>query len=566
MMSSFGLWLKGLLKRWFGYVLGLCVVFAILGAGVFVFARPSLLSLVNAEVKKYGIDVESSDISMLGNVNLQDITIALKDGGVLTAGRFSGRPPLSWLGGTASLYDVVLKKDDMVLAIPELHFQNLFLSAKDPALPSPQIQLLARVSAARVDAPEIDAILGGEGKQEKLTIREFVLEGLRQGKARLIAAGSLDAALAAMHPGQKAPVVRSGMISAENVDIASAYAFVKGIALPGGEDSRPLAGPLQLDGLQMDMAGETGESVHLSVGRLASSGLSLRSAKTPLLPAIQAVLAAGRQDIPSGEKKKELLQDARAVLENIAAFDAEVSDAAMDSANLKMALSSFELKSRPGTGAASSAFLVRLQDLTLDLSQADNEYARFVRDMGYEKMQLSVLADMLWSFKERTLTLRNVSFSGNDMGEFSFKGTLLDVDEGIFSGDTSSMLAAFEEAAIAEFDMMLADTGIISRFIDWETVQINVPRQELKDDLYEIAVKTPLLLLKGSADAQRIADACGAFIRDSGVLRIHMAARDRTGLRLSDLSAGQNDISALLNLVELSVTTEKQPPGPAVIN
>jgi len=558
MMSNFGLCLRRLVVRWFGYALGVCAVLAILGAGVFIVTKPSLLSFIYAEVKKYGIEVESADISMLGTFTLENVRLPMQGESTLAVGRLSGRLPVPWLGGTASFHDVFLKKGDMSVAIPELYLHGVSPAEKRPPVSSQEMQLLMRINASGIEAPEIELTVDRGGRSEKVTVRRFALDGFRQGKVDSVMIGGIDSTLAFAHSSAQLSTIHSGPLVAENIDLASAYAFLNGIA--DSEDmNRVIAGPFALRDLTADLAGEQGENLHVAIGALNSNALSLKPAKVAPLEVIQTFLAARYSAAPAEEKKKDTLRDLLYVLKSVAAVDAEMKGVAIETPRFRTGFSYLELKPQNWNGVIPQGFIISLQDFTLDMTRMHSEYAQLLRDMGYERLDLSFLVDMFWNPADRTMALRNIAFAGKNIGEISFQGTLLNFDERFFSADSSWILAAIAGSAISELDITVADSGVIDRFIEWETTQINISRQELKDSLYEIAVKSPPLLLKNSKDTLQVSDAFGAFVRDSDILHIRMSAREKQGISLTDFTDVQNDLSILLDRIDLDVSTGKRP-------
>jgi len=533
MMSSFGLWLRRLMGRCLSYALGVFVVVAVLGAGAFIFAKPTLLAIVNAEMRKYGVEAETSDISLMGKINVRNMRIALKDGGVMTVEQMSGRPPLSWLGGTASLYNVLVKYGHISILMPELHVSGVTQGARNAAITSRAMQMLMRVHAARVQAPAVYVTYSKGESHEKVAIQHLVLHGLQAGKIRSLSFDGLDSDLTMAPPGRATAVseLGSGPLFAENVDIAAAYSLVKGA--PAAMINTAIVGPVSVSDVKLAFTGPEKSQTRVGIGTLSSDGLSL-SPGNAALPEAAPALFASRHSLDAGHAHETgVLQGLRPLLESMAALDAKISDVTIDNPQLKMAFSYFEITSRQWDQLLPQGFVISLHDLNLDMTALHNDYARFLQDIGYARLHLSLMADVLWDPAARTMSLRNIAFAGRDVGELSFQTTLLNFDKGFFSGDPARMLAAVEQAAIAEFDMRLADHGLIDHFVDWETRQINISRQELRDSLYETL---------------------GAFMRNASALHIRVAARQSRGISLADFIKAQDDMSFLLDRVDLSVS------------
>lgn len=665
MESAFSSELKQLVIRAALGALILLAAVLLLAGAVFMMLKPKLLAVAQAEMRKYGVEAQTVDMSLFGTVDMRNIAVPLHESGALRMDRLAVRPPLrflgrTWLGGSGALYNLRLEKGGITAFIPELRFSGVSLEAKDARIGSHSLQMLQRLQASSLYADKIQLAVkpqaaGGDNAGAdaaakpaaalETAISGFSLSGLSGGKIARLAYAGMDSNAAMQESNGAAggknaaadfgldsgrqSALRSGAFLAEKLDAAALYALAKSLlpqpadkeksAPPFPEGARSLIGKIRLRDVALRAEDEKLGSIRLAAGELSSNGFSLKGKKSLAdfiteLPAADAKQAAA-------EKKQIIVHNLRQLLSDIAAIDIETQNvavevaaretpaqdaaeppalpkaaaetAAKDSQNaaeeqksvndildeereskaeqeraalaqekwkknisrlpghFKLSLAAFALTANHWERAIPYSFYVKVKDLVYSPGQTDNDLILAMQAMGRKDLQFSLLGDMDWDSGDSSLNIKRLAFYEHDMGGFSLQGRFLDIPQSFFDGKAEAAQTILNEAAVAKLEILLQDSGFVKNLMQWGTKQINISAKELRDDLYDIAVKSPPLLLKNREEARSLSKVFGAFIADSGNMRITVTAPPN-GLKLSDFMAAQEDMAGLLEKLQLT--------------
>lgn len=93
-MINFNSWYRNNLKYWLTYIIGFVAILTIVVIGGFYMAKPHLDSFVKKEIARRSINAETSEVSILGKINLTNVTLPTPADTSLKIGSISGRPPL----------------------------------------------------------------------------------------------------------------------------------------------------------------------------------------------------------------------------------------------------------------------------------------------------------------------------------------------------------------------------------------------------------------------------------------------------------------------------------------
>lgn len=553
-MSNLGGWLGRLVMRWLLYGIGIIVVLGVIGAGAFVFARPQIDKVVSTYSQKYNIQFESWDVSVAGKVNVNNVRMPLSDGTIVKIGHVSGRPPVLGLSGTADLYDVMIERDGISIKVPELYVSGVSQEKDDAGEPSKTLRMLKQFNVSSISAPRVQLVATHDNEKREVVVKGFSLSSLKAGKIGRIGFSTLETDIGQITQGHIGGAqLHSGAFSIRDVDAAEAYAFITG-RFDAGETGKGIVGPVNLDDIKIDIRSAKGDEVHFSLGTLKSAGLVLRAPKTSPLETIKAFRLAYQSD-GSEEEKKKATRDLLGLTQSIASVDAEVRDVQFDVPQVKARLDLFELKPRNWNSVVPEGLRINLGGLAIDTTHLEGEKAEMLRSLGYNKLEFSFVFDADWQPDSHTIALKEFSFVGKNIGQASFMGTFINAQPGLFSGDKTSTLAAVSGLALSEMNMSFTDFGAIDHVINWEVEQLSPGddklRRELKDDLYEMATKSPPLMFNNHPDTQQMSEALGAFVRDSGTLNVKIVAKKKRGINMFDIAATQ-DLKQFLDMVDLT--------------
>lgn len=278
---------------------------------------------------------------------------------------------------------------------------------------------------------------------------------------------------------------------------------------------------------------------------------SLADAAAKTAAAAAAVTAQAEHEHDAGEQRtiNELLKEEQALA-------AQKKKAEYLPPHFKLTFVDFALTSSHWEQMIPYNFYIKIQDLSYIPENKDSAFSMLLQQMGRNGLQFSLLGDIEWKAYDSSLHINKMTANGPDMGSFSLQGKISDIPKSFFSGKADSMETALNSAALNNLEIRMKDEGFIKNIVQWGTTQINITAKELQSVLYDIAVKSPPLLLKNRQEAQNISAILGDFVNHSGSVRIMITAPG--GLRFSDIMAGQDDMAAVLD--KLQLTADRTPP------
>ena len=564
-MANFSGWLIATLKRWLIYIIGGVVILAILGVGAFYMAAPYLNSFVKDEMTKHGVKAEQSEVTVAGNVNLKNVTLPVPDGVSLKIGAVSGRPPVGFVPGSFTIYDIDLKRDNIHVVVPEMTLNGITLKEKDTSIASNVLQALLRVGISSVNAPDIEVSLSNpQGETEKLDIKGFWLSSLKAGNIGSVGIAGMSTNVGLPNSNTSELnnlrlIGKSNALQASDIDLAYAYGILAGKVKPD-KIGRTIFGPVELGDIAIDVFEGTNRNAHFSLNKFKTEGLKMRPMEAVPEDLARAYLEAKKSGDEKGEKaaRNELLIT---LVSAITAIDAEVEKADIDLPTVKASLNSFQLQPREWKQAVPESLLVKLDGFSLNTSEMPQKSFELFRNMGFNTLDLSGKLDFSYNSGRQTLSLNDLSFSANGIGSGEMSATIINAGSELFSGDKQAMLDAANKIGITKADMRYSDFGFIDKLFTYLAQNLNDNKHDLKkelyDDFYVVMTKSPAMLLKDHEEAQKISSAFGAFAKKPGTLKISIKAKDDKGLTATDLeTALQNDLSGALNKVDLVVKNE----------
>lgn len=564
-MANFGGWFIATLKRLLIYIVGGLVILAILAIGGFYMAAPYLNNFVANELNKRGVKATQSDVSVMGTVNLKNVTLPVPDGISLTIGAISGRPPVSFVPGTFTIYDVDLIRDNIHLHIPEVTLNGVLLKEKDATIQSHVLQALMRVSISSINAPDIDVSLTGKsGDTKKINVKDFWLSGLKNGRIGSVGIAGMDSNVSISSTSTEAAdelqlMGKSSAMEAQDIDIGYAYSILAGKIEPDNV-GRTVIGPVQLGDIGIDVFEGTHRNAHFSLGKFKTNGLKMHPMRDVPEDLVKAFLDAKK----SGDEKAEKAARNHLVVTLVSAItsvDAEIENADIDLPKAKASLNSFKLLPREWNQPVPESLLISLDGLSLNTAEIQQKDFEVFKNMGYETLDLSGKLDFSYNSSAKTLSLNTLSFDAKGISSGEMSAKIVDVDPELFSGDKDATLDAANKIGVVEADMRYSDYGFIDKFFTYLASNLNDKKHDLKQELYEdfyiVMTQTPIMLLKDHDEAKKIAQAFGDFAKKPGTLKISIRAKDSKGLMATDLeTALQNDLASALNKVDLTVQNQ----------
>lgn len=564
-MANFGGWLIATLKRWLIYIIGGVVILAILAVGAFYMAAPYLNSFVKDEMVKHGVKADQSEVTVAGNVNLKNVTLPVPEGVSLKIGAISGRPPVGFVPGSFTIYNIDLKRDNIHIEVPEVTLNGITLKDKDTSIESNVLQALMRVDVSSVNAPNIEVSLDNpNGETEKLNIKGFWLSSLKGGNIGSVGIEGMSTNVGLKNSDTNSTnglrlIGKSNAMQADDIDVGYAYSILAGKIKPD-KVGRTVFGPVELGDIAIDIFEGTNRNAHFSLDKFKTNGLKMHPMEAVPENLARAYLEAKKS---GDEKNEKAARNALVVtlVSAITAIDAQVEKADIDLPKIKASLNSFQLLPREWNQPVPESLLVSLDGFSLNTSEMPQKDFEMLKNMGFNTLDLSGKIDFSYNSNRKILSLNDLSFTANGIGSGQMSATIINAGSALFSGDKEAALDAANQIGITKADMRYSDFGFIDKLFTYLAQNLNDSKHDLKQELYEdfyvVMTKSPAMLLKDHEEAQKISSAFGAFAKKPGTLKISLEAKDNQGLTATDLeTALQNDLATALNKVNLTVKNE----------
>lgn len=551
-MALVGDWLKRFILRSFIYLIGIIIVLMVIGGIVFVVARPQINEFINKEIKKYGIELEGWSLGIPAKANLYNVRFPLRNGIVITAQQVSARPPFSVFKGAADFYDVKMVTDGVVVKIPRIYISGIERNEKDTSIKSKILQALMQMSVASIRADDIEVVSTVNDMPATVNIKDFALNDLYKGKISYIGFNGMQTT-SNLQKEKLGGSLQSDTISFKDIDVASVYSFLEN-TLPPNTSVIDVLGPVNLGNVKLDASLADGKQLSVALDRFNTEGFSLRNIEHPSIHQAKDALVVLKDAGSSKEERNRAMHTFFQLLQTVAKVNGSLKNLVVDTSMGKLSIETLDVMPSNWNNVVPEALLVKVDNAILDLKDSSNEKAQILREMGYNQLDLSFIMNSNWNEQDNTININELSFTSKDMGQAKLSGKIINVDDAFFSGDQMQMIVAVSKMALQSFDISLSDYGFFNKVIKWEAPQAGISEAELRDSIKEIAVETPLSLLKNHSDAKAISEVFGRFVDTPGELNLHVTAKENNGLGLLDFMLGQSDLTALFDKINLTAT------------
>lgn len=552
------------LRYWLTCIIGFVAILAIIMVGGFYIAKPYLDNFVRKEITRHAIKAETSEVSILGKVNLKNVTLPVPAGTSLKIGAISARPPLSFIPGTFTLYNVDLKHNNIHVQIPQISLRSVSLKEKDRTITSRLLQTMMRIELSSIIAPNIQLSIENKNKQiETVEVNNFQLSDFRNGHIRSVSIKSMDLKTVAVNGAKQMQIMaKSDTIKAHDIDINYAYSIIfgKNNTLNQG---KTVTGPIALNNISVDIFEEAEKNSSFFLQQFKTSGLKMKPFEQTPEKLIKAYLNAKKENNKTAEKiaQNGLLLN---ILLAITSADAKVDNVTVDIPQLKATLESFQFKPSLWKQPIPKKLFLSLNNLSVLPKNMNEKDLELFKNLNFERFNISGKIDISYDEKKRMLFLDAMSFDMKDVGSGYISAKVIDVDEKLFSGQKNVMISASQDLGINEIDLQYKDAGFIDKLFSYLAQTLNDSKHDLKkelyDDFYLMMTQTPNILLKNHDEAEKISKSLGEFAKNPQTLSVKIKAKDNKGLTIIDLeSALQNDLSKALSKVDLTIKNEASP-------
>lgn len=400
-----------------------------------------------------------------------------------------------------TLRDVVFDVGDATYRIKTIDIldstvgQPVWSALFDRNNPRPVIERFALPDAGRVTIPEI--VIENPRIGNKFTLRDLVLSTIAGGRI-----GTLTVA-GASATGPTADSAAFGPLSAADLDLALAARLFDGAVAASGEPGRVVSS-LTLDAIDVKSPDTT-----FRIDRIAANDLR---AKAGLF-----------NDTPKADSLMGSV--------TISGVAAEMPDSSAPGARLKWRIGGLAFAADEPRNGVSTRSRVSLQGFSMDLD-GQSAMNRDLREWGYDRLELSAIADANWDERAAEFVVRNVALELAGAGSVSLRGKLGNVTRDVFANP-----AAAERTSLKSFEVRIEDKGLFERIVARDARRDGRSVDAVRADYARNLGFASEEMLGDSPNGKLVADAVVAFAKKPGTLEIVGSARDPAGILLSDMGA-----------------------------
>jgi hypothetical protein len=175
--------------------------------------------------------------------------------------------------------------------------------------------------------------------------------------------------------------------------------------------------------------------------------------------------------------------------------------------------------------------------------------------LGYRNLDLSWVTAASWNEAGNELVVREMSFSGAQMGSTNLRGTFGGVTKDVFNPDNAVALVALFGATVKNAEITIENRGLFEKLLEQEARKKNKSVDDLRKEFGMAAAIGVPAMLGNSGSAKAIGQAIARFVAKPGKLTISARTKDPAGLGIADLgSVGQP--GAILDKLEVTATAE----------
>lgn len=550
-------------KNWSMYIIGFIFILVLIFVGGFYITKPYLDSFIKKQMVRHSIYAETSEVSIIGKVNLTNIILPTPTGISLKIGAISARPPITFIPGSFTLYNIDLKYDNIHLKIPKMFISNVSLKEKDITIKSRILQPLMRLNVASIFAPDLFFFINNGNKStEEISIKNFQISDFKNGQIRSIGINNIItninlASTAENDTRQIGLIIKSDAMKAYNINVGYAHSIIFGTSKT--KKSKTVIGSIVLDNMIVDLFQEKDKNISFSLGKFKTSCLKMKPMAHSPEQLIKTYLNARKENNQEGVKavrNSALLNS----LSAITSINLIINKAAIDMPQLKTQLESFELRPSQWQQSIPQKLLVSLNGLSMVSKRMEKNDLDFLKKINFESLNLSGKIDASYNEEKRTLFLDAMSFNIKDIGSGNISAKIINIDQAFFSGQKDAMIFSTQDLSIPEIDLHYKDAGFIDKFFSYLAQNLNDSDNEhnLKEELYDyfylIVTESLKMLLKDHDEYENISKSFGDFAKNPQTLTIKMRAKDNKGFTAVDLkNILQNDLSNILNKMNLTV-------------
>ena len=199
---------------------------------------------------------------------------------------------------------------------------------------------------------------------------------------------------------------------------------------------------------------------------------------------------------------------------------------------------------------------IGLQNLDMALpSNSTDDGVKELVALGYKDIDISLVAAATWNEAASEITLNEVSFQGQDMGNVGLTGRIGNVGKDLFDADTAIATVALVGAKAKALDLTVENKGLFERYMTMAAKEQKTTPESLRRTYAAAAAFVVPAMIGSSEQAQALSQAIARFIAKPGKLTINATPKDPAGFGIAE-AVVMPDPKAILDRLNISAKAE----------
>lgn len=305
-------------------------VIAIAAAGA-VGYKITLEKTINAQLERRGGKAASVSADFFGRIHLTDVVLPLKDGTDMRIASVEGRPKILFLNGMLDAKGINTEVAQFRISVPSVRIDdaNFDIQMLRDTFGNGELSLaerVGRVSAKRMSVPEINIVQMLNGKEQKTSYKDVVLEDVVHGHVARYSSGGATFDIDLSLPDENGTINEErlagtiGVSEGKDIDgvfIARLYTDKAG---PNDTEAKPVYGPFSAKNIVVK-----GTKTSFSYDEVSSNGFTMRLPAEPFTETLQKLETVKNLDDLPPEERKEFFMRLIGIFDTIGKGDIEMT-------------------------------------------------------------------------------------------------------------------------------------------------------------------------------------------------------------------------------------------------
>ncbi|MBE7732010.1 hypothetical protein [Devosia faecipullorum] len=238
---------------------------------------------------------------------------------------------------------------------------------------------------------------------------------------------------------------------------------------------------------------------------------------------------------------------------SFAGLTIDIPDPDDEDARILANIGGFDLSLANYVNGIPSDIDISASNVQATLPEGGDEAIEQLRALGITEVDASLRLAAAWDEASETITIKEISASGVDLGTIALAGTIANASADLFALDENTALMAGMSVAVKSLSMSVSDAGLVDLVLNMVAAEQGGDVTQLRPIYADLAKGTLISLLAGVADAAKLGDAVGGFIKgEAKTLEIGITAKNDPGLAMEDFIAAEENPASLLGKVNIS--------------